>query len=142
MKYLWIFSIISLFISCKKEVSYQEKICSKYIGKELIQLSPEKLINKNFIDCKQQGEYKLIHTLELTCCSCIAVINENVEFFKALNEFQVLFEIIGYSSYNEESFSPILLQYPFYFDFYREFSFANKLIYDESFLNSLTNNLL
>lgn len=130
MKYYCIILFVSIFISCKNEKTFQEKICSKYIGKELVELSKEKLINKDLVDYNQRT-YRLIHTLDITCCSCIEIINENTEFIEMLDEYQVAFELIGFSSYNEHSFSPVLLQYPFYFDFYREFCSQNKLIYDD-----------
>ena len=37
------------------------------------------------------------------------------------------FEIIGYSSYKDSIFSDVLLQNPFYFDFYKKFRSRNKL---------------
>jgi hypothetical protein len=120
-------------VSCRKDISFQEKICSMYVGKTLKELPNDRIVNKDVYNLRQHNNYvyKLIHTMEITCNSCVNEINEVAEFIHKLEGHQVLFEIIGYSSYFETKFPSVLLQYPFYYDCYRKFSSDNKLTYDD-----------
>ena len=119
-----------LCYSCKQELTFQEKICEKYIGKEIVFPSEDFLINK---DCNKTSDesYKLLHIIELTCCSCVEELKAYIEYIKLLKRQKVSFELVGYSSFKETEFSPVLLQYPLYFDFNRNFGYLNSLKNDD-----------
>lgn len=88
--------------------SYKDKICNKYIGKELVYFPDSDLVNEKHV----QEKYRLIHTLDITCSSCLNEISDNISFINWLDEQHVAFEIIGYSSYKDSVFNPALLEYP------------------------------
>lgn len=54
-------------------------------------------------------------------------MNDNKEFIDELRRRGVYLELVGVSSYNPNEFDKVLLQYPFYFDFYRHFRVKNNL---------------
>ena len=119
-----------LFTSCKKELTLQEKICAKYVGRNIILPSYETLINKDCVKSENET-YKLIHIIEFTCKSCLETLTENFKYISELKVQGVSLELVGYSTYMETEFSPVLLQYPFHFDYNREFSYVNGLKNDD-----------
>ena len=122
--------LLGLFCSCIKELTFQEKIYARYVGR-YITYPPEEILVNRIYDNSVNYSYKLIHIIELTCCSCIETLNKNSEYIDMLETKGVILELVGYSSYKETEFSPVLLQYPFYFDYDRNFSRINKLKNDD-----------
>lgn len=111
------------FCNCKKD-SYKEDIYARYEGRHLVFLPDSNLINPQTY---KNRRIKLIHTLDVTCSSCTYEILSNYSFIEQTDRLGGEFEIVGYSPYNDTAFNAILLQYPFYFDFYRRFWTRNKL---------------
>lgn len=126
-KYILSLIILGCFCSCSHRSSFNEKICSMYIGKELVYFPDSDLVNRQLAN---QSRYKLLHTMDITCTSCIYEILDNESFIHALTDRHISFEIVGYSSYKNSIFNTVLLQYPFYFDFYRKFRTRNKILDD------------
>lgn len=126
-------ALFFMFFICCKEKSFEEKVYSKYIGKTISIPKSIKLLNKEKINNKKKpSKYKIIHTIDITCESCLQEIANNELFLERITSNNVSFEIIGYSLYNEAKDNPILKRYnyPFYFDFERKFKTENNLIYD------------
>lgn len=107
MKSLMGLVLFFVLFSCQG-ASYKDKICNKYIGKELVYFPDSDLVNEKHV----QEKYRLIHTLDITCSSCLNEISDNISFINWLDEQHVAFEIIGYSSYKDSVFNPALLEYP------------------------------
>lgn len=131
IKYILLLIVLCSLFSCRQQ-SFREKICAKYINKELKKLPDEYWVNKEaFLSRKKENQYELIHILDITCHSCLVEISDNSKFINKLNECGVSFAIIGYSSYNDTLFDPQLTCYPFYFDFHKKFSLDNHLLYED-----------
>lgn len=119
--------ILGCFCSCSHQPSFKEKVCARYVGKELVYYPDSELVNRQLAS---RSRYKLLHTMDITCSSCIHEILDNESFIYELAGRHVSFEIVGYSSYKDSVFDAVLLQYPFYFDFYRKFRTRNKILDD------------
>lgn len=126
-EYILLLIFLGFFCSCSHQPSFKEKICARYIGKELIYFPDSELVN---LQLANQNRYKLLHTMDITCSSCLREILDNESFIYALANHNISFEIIGYSSYKDSIFDTALLQYPFYFDFYRKFRTRNRIFDD------------
>lgn len=125
MKVYWLMALIYVCLcSCRHQHSFNEEICSQYVGKEIIYFPDSDLVNK---DMSNSSRHKLIHTMDITCSSCVYEIVNNQSFIEEVKNHNISFEIIGYSSYKDSIFSDVLLQNPFYFDFYRKFRSRNNL---------------
>lgn len=125
MKVYWLMAlIIGCLCSCQHHPSFKEEICAQYVGQEIVYFPDSDLVNKYMAN---SNKHKLIHTIDITCSSCIYEIENNQSFIEEVKKHHVSFEIIGYSSYKDSIFSDVLLQNPFYFDFYKKFRSRNKL---------------
>lgn len=125
MKVYWLTALIfGSLCSCWHHPSFKEEICSKYVGQKIVYFPDSDIVNK---DMANSSRHKLIHTMDITCSSCVHEIENNQSFIEEVKKHHISFEIIGYCSYKDSIFSEVLLQNPFYFDFYRKFRSRNNL---------------
>lgn len=126
-RYILMFFVLGWFCSCHHQPSFKDKVCSRYIGKELVYFPDSEMVNRHLA---KESRYKLLHSMDITCSSCLHEILDNASFIQTLERYDVSFEIVGYSSYQDSIFDSVLLQYPFYFDFYRKFRTRNRILDD------------